>query len=80
IRPIIKHLVDFYQYQNAGFAVQSVSKLKLTKLVNTNFYNRLNNDIEFKKLFEIIFLDYERVLFEIQSKENEINIHDFDDL
>lgn len=80
IRPIIKHLGDFYQDQNAGFAVQSVNKLKLTKLVNTNLYNRLNNDIEFKKLFEIIFLDYEKVLSEIQSKENEINIHDFDDL
>lgn len=47
---------------------------------NINFYNRLNNDIEDKKLFQRAFTDYQEILLEISSKENEINQEDFADL
>ncbi|MDC5514101.1 hypothetical protein OHX06_12030 [Acinetobacter baumannii] len=80
IKPFIKHLNDHYQENHMGFEIHHIKKSDLKTMATTNFHNRLNNDIEFKKFFELIFLDYEKVLSEIQSKENEINSQDFDDL
>ncbi|UAB14979.1 NACHT domain-containing protein [Acinetobacter baumannii] len=80
IIPFINYIGNFYQEKNMGFAIHQVKNSDLEKSENTNFYNRLNNDVEFKKIFELIFIDYEKVISEIQSKENEINSQDFDDL
>jgi hypothetical protein len=65
---------------NTAFSLSDSMEKEFTDSLNIAFYNRLNNDVEYKNLFQNIFLDYNEILKEIESKENEINQEDFADL
>lgn len=72
--------VNYQKIDNEPFLVHQAEIDILRGTKNTSFYNRLNNDIEYKKLFQKVILEYEHILLKISSKENEINQEDFADL
>ncbi|MFV5490723.1 hypothetical protein [Acinetobacter sp. 199] len=76
IRPIISHIVINYN-NNDGFAIKAQNPSTLSSIQNINFYNRINNDATYKKLFKDIFISYENCVYEISTKENEITCEDF---
>lgn len=80
IDPILTHISEEYKSGESGYKIVTIDESMLIDRENINFYNRLNNDIEYKKLFQRAFTDYQEILLEISSKENEINQEDFADL
>lgn len=77
---VIDYIRKKYKIDDLPFLLNEVNTTLINTPKNTSFYNQLNNDIEYKKLFQKIFLDYDDILAEIESKENEINQEDFADL
>lgn len=80
IDPILTHISEEYKSGESGYKIVTIDESMLINRENINFHNRLNNDIEYKKLFQKAFTDYQEILLEISSKENEINQEDFADL